>query len=193
MRKIKLQVQISVDGFIAGLNGEQDWMTWNWDDSLKKYVTDLTNGVDTMLIGRVTYQGMAEYWPAALKDPDGHHTTPEFAAKMNNMPKIVFSDTLSDVEWKNSTLVRKANLETEVKKMKTQPGKDIVIYGGAGAITSLIQLNLIDEYHLFVNPVILGAGKPIFAGLKERMKLELIRSVETSCGIVVLCYKPAKN
>jgi dihydrofolate reductase len=190
MRKVKLQMQVSVDGLVAGPNGEQDWMVWDWDDVLKEYVTGLTDTSDTMLIGRVLYQGMATYWPAAAADPEGKDI--EFAHKMNNIQKVVFSKTLSTVEWNNSRLAA-GTLDDVVAKLKKMPGKDLIIYGGARIVSSFIKLGLIDEYHLFVNPVVLGNGMPIWKEIMERMKMKLIKTTVSNSGIVILCFQPDKK
>lgn len=134
MRKVKLQMQVTVDGFVCGPNGEIDWVVFNWDDVLKNYITELTNSVDAMLMGRVLYQGMSQYWPSAAVDTN--HPENEFAHIMNEMPKVVFSKTLTTVEW-NARLAE-GTIEEEVTKLKQQPGKDMIIYGGASIVSSFI-------------------------------------------------------
>jgi dihydrofolate reductase len=191
MRKVLLQMQISLDGFVAGPTGEQYWMVWNWDDILKQYVSDIADSVDTMLIGRVTYEGMANYWPSAATNPEAMADEIAFANKMNELNKVVFSSTLSSVEWSNSRLATE-NVETEIAKLKQQPGKDIIIYGGATIVSSLIKCGIIDEYHLFVNPVVLGNGMPIWNSVTDRMNLKLIKTTTSSIGIIILCYQPEK-
>lgn len=189
MRKVKLQVQVSIDGFVAGPNGEQDWMTWDWDQVLKDYVSGLTDSSDTMLIGRVLYQGMASYWPAAAVEPSGQNV--EFAHKMNQMHKVVFSKTLPVVEWNNSRLAE-GTIEDEVARLKQQPGKDMIIYGGARLVSSFIKKGLIDDYHLFVNPVVLGNGTPIWKEITDRKKMKLTNTTVSNSGIVILHYQPGK-
>lgn len=192
MRKVKLQVQLSMDGYIAGPTGEMDWMIWNWDDVLKKYVTELTKSADSFFVGRVTYEGMATYWPSAATNPE---STPEeigFANQMNEFSKIVFSSTLSTVNWSNSRLAT-GTIEEEVAQLKQQPGRDILIYGGARIVSSFIKADLIDEYHLFINPVAIGTGMPIWKEISERVKLKLLKTTVSTCGIVVLCYEPDRT
>lgn len=179
MRKVKLQMQVSIDGFVAGPNGEMDWMVWDWDDALKDYVTRLTEPVDTILLGRVLAQGFIPYWAA---DPQR-----EGAEKINSSKKVVFTKTLDRSEWDN-TVLAKGDLVAEVTQMKQQEGHDIIAYGGGNFVSNLIKANLIDEYHLLVNPTALGSGMPIFRDLEAHRALKLIQSRSFECGIVVMNY-----
>ncbi|MBD1392834.1 dihydrofolate reductase family protein [Mucilaginibacter glaciei] len=187
MRKVKLQMQVSLDGFVAGPNNEMDWMTWNWDDKLKAYVQEITAPVDTIILGRVLAEGFIPVWKERSKEADAD----AFTHKMVNDPKVVFTKTLTDSPWENTTLA--ANIVEEVMKLKDQPGGDIVVYGGACLASAMIKNNLIDEYHIFVNPVIIGKGKPIFADLDSKLNLKLVRASPFDCGITVLCYTPANG
>jgi len=153
MRKLILQVQMSVDGFVAGPNGELDWMTWNWSDDIKNYVTELHDTVDTILLGRKMTDGFVKHWQSVEPGTEEY----PFAKKMVDYPKVVFTKTLNKSEWKNTTLA-KGNLSEEVNSLKNQSGKDIIVYGGAGFVSSLIKENLIDEYYLFINPTVIGKG-----------------------------------
>ena len=184
-------MQLSLDGFVGGPNGELDWMVWDWDDILKNYVTGLTNSADTFLMGRATGEGMAVYWPTVAGNPESSEEDKWMADKLNNLPKVVFSRTITSINWTN---VRVANdIVEEVKELKKEPGKDIIIYGGAGIVSSFIRENLIDEYHLFINPVIIGKGKTIFNHVKEQMKLKLVNATVSATGIVILHYQPEKE
>lgn len=149
MRKLKLQVQRSLDGFIAGPNGEMDWMTFAWDDALKEYVKKLTEPVDCILLGRKLAEGFIPHWAGVAANPND----PEFAAgqKFTNTPKVVFTKTLEQSPWDNTELAT-GDLADEVTQLKKQDGNDIIVYGGADFVSSLIKEGLIDEYHLFVNP-----------------------------------------
>lgn len=191
MRKIKLQMQVSADGLAAGPNGELDWMVWEWDDILKDYVNALTDSVDTMLIGSVTYAGMEQHWPAAEKNPESTKEEIDFAKKMNSITKVVFSKSLKKVGWNNSRLAE-SDIVEEVSKLKKQPGKDLIIYGGARIVSSFIKNGLIDEYHLFVNPVVLGNGMPIWKDNSQRIKMNLLKTTVSKTGIVVLCMEPVR-
>jgi len=184
-RKLKLQMQMTVDGFVAGPNGELDWMTWNWDDELKKYVGDLTNTFDTILHGRKMTDGFVAHWTNATKNSEDPSCA---AAKIFvDTPKVVFTKTLNESKWAN-TILAKGDIVKEVNKIKNQNSeKDIIVYGGAGFVSSLIKNNLIDEYHLFINPTAIGKGLEIFSDV-DRFSLKLADSKKFDCGIVVLNY-----
>lgn len=185
-------MQMSIDGFVAGPNGEMDWMVWNWDEVIKTHTAALTESCDTILLGRKTAEGMTMYWPAVSSNPEASDEDRYMAEKMNGNAKFVFSKTISELEWSNTTVVQD-DIITAVNKIKKQPGKDIITYGGAGFVSSLIRFNLIDEYHLFVNPAILGNGMAIFKTVTDRLNLKLVNSTTGSCGIVILQYEPVSN
>lgn len=191
MRKIKLQMQLSLDGFVSGPHGEMDWMVWEWDDVLKKYAGDLTNSVDTFLLGRSTGEGMAVYWPTVAGNPESKEEDKWMAEKLNNLPKVIFSRTVTHINWTNARVAN--DIVEEVKELKKEPGKDVMLYGGASIVSSFIQQNLVDEYHLFINPVIIGKGKPIFNDAKENMNLKLVNTIPSATGIVILHYEPIKR
>lgn len=188
MRKLKLQMQLSVDGFVAGPNSEMDWMTWNWDDDIKGYVQSLTAPVDTIIMGRKLAEGFIPHWAALADNPA---TKDAFSEKMVNTPKVVFSKTLNGSPW-NNTVIATGDITGEVKTLKNKPGSDIIVYGGSSFVGALIKHNLIDEYHLFVNPAAIGKGLPIFNGVDSRLNLQLDHAQKFDCGVAVLCYKPAK-
>lgn len=182
MRKLKLQMQITVDGFVAGPEGELDWMTWNMDQPLIGFISHLTDTSDTILLGRGMTSGFVNYWESVKPD------SPEyaFAEKMVGYPKIVFSRTVRKIDGKN-VRVEGGPLVDAVNRLKAQPGKDIIVYGGASFVSSLIENRLIDELHLFVNPVAIGEGLRIFS---RRTPLTLTGSVRYASGIVVDSYTP---
>jgi dihydrofolate reductase len=187
MRTLKLQTQVSIDGFIAGTNGEMDWVTRNWDEELKRYVEDLTEPVDCIVLGRVLAEGFIPYWATVAANLDD----PQHLAgkKFTDTPKVVFSKTLKTSDWDN-TMLAKGDIVEEVNRLKQQAGSDIIAYGGSKFVSNLIEHGLIDEYHLFVNPTAIGHGMPIFAGLQDKLNLQLVQARAFSCGIIVLCYKP---
>ena len=187
MKKLKLQVQISVDGFIAGPNGEMDWLVWNWDEGLMDYVRSLTEPVDTIVLGRKLAEGFIGAWQARAENPE---TADAGAHKMNDTPKVVFSKTLESIDGKNVTL-NKGDLTEEITALKNQEGGDLIAYGGADFVSSLIKNNLIDDYHLFVNPVVLGKGMGIFSDIATKQNLKLVEAKAFECGIVVLHYQSA--
>ena len=180
-------MQVSIDGFVAGTNGEMDWMVWNWDEALLQYVIALTEPVDCILLGRVLAEGFIPHWAAAATNPENTDT---FANKMHETPKVVFSRTLKSHEWAHAELAT-GDLADEMARLKKQDGGDIIVYGGSNFVTNLIQEGLIDEYHFFVNPCILGSGMPIFQGLETRRDLKLVSARSFDSGIAVLCYKQA--
>jgi dihydrofolate reductase len=181
MRKIKLQVQMTVDGYIAGINGEMDWTTRDWDDKLKKYVGEITEPIDCIILGRKLAQGFIPYWAS--------HPEQEGADKFNSTKKVVFTKTLEKSEWDN-TVLAKGYLVEEIAKLKRQDGKDIIAYGGATFVSALIKHGLIDEFHLFINPTAIGNGMSIFKELNNKQNLRLLKTTSFECGIVVLNYEP---
>jgi dihydrofolate reductase len=192
MRKLKLQVQVSVDGFVGGPNGELDWMTWNMDDKLGSYINTITDSSSTIFLGRKMADGFIRHWTSMLSRPNDESYT--FAKKMIDTPKVVFTRTLDTSDplvmgWYNTTLA-KGDLVEEVNAQKNMGGNDIIVYGGANFVSNLIAENLIDELHLFVNPAAIGNGLRIF---NQRTKLLLQESTHYECGIVVSIYTPARK
>jgi len=181
-------MQITVDGFVAGPNGELDWMTDNMeDDKLLQYVNFLTDSSDTILMGRKMTDEFVNYWTNVLKNPK----SPEyaFAKKMVDIPKVVFTRTLDESRWPN-TVLAKGDIVEEVNQLKNLPGEDLLVYGGAGFVSSLIKNDLIDEYHFFVNSVAIGKGMTIFSELGRYFKLKQIDATPYECGITVHNYLP---
>ena len=184
MRKLKLQMQMTVDGFVAGPEGQLDWMTWDMDEKLLAFITHLTDTSDTIFLGRKMTDGFIKYWEHVITQPE----SPEyvFGRKMVDMPKVVFSKTLNHVDGQN-VRVENGDLTEAVNQLKQAPGKDIVVYGGAAFVSSLIENGLIDELNLFLNPAAIGNGMRIF---QHRRPLALTASVAYPCGVVVNTYKP---
>ncbi len=184
MRTLYMFDMITLDGFFEGINRELDWH--NVDDEFNDFAIDQLNRTDLLLFGRVTYELMASYWPTneAVKDD------PIVAGKMNSLPKIVFSRTLRNATWANTKLIE-GNIGDEILKLKRQPGKDIGVLGSSNLSLTLIHHGLIDEYRIIVNPVVLGAGKPLFKGIDDRLNLQLLKVKKFNSGNVFLCYKAA--
>jgi dihydrofolate reductase len=191
MRKVILFMHLSLDGFVCGPHDELDWATMNDDEIGKFLIPELQKTVDTMLVGRVLYQGFEQYWPAVPKDPKAPPELVEFAQWMDDTPKVVFSNTLKEVKWKNSRLAKSDPVST-VQQLKKEPGGDMVIFGGAALAAFFTKNNLVDEYRLKLEPVVLGKGKPLFKDLNERVKLKLIRSKAFESGVTGLYYNVAK-
>ncbi len=173
---------VTLDGLFAGPNGEIDWH--HVDEEFNDFAIAQLNSAGGLLFGRVTYQLMAGYWPTDSATTDD----PIVAGKMNALPKIVFSKTLQSAEWNNTRLV-KGNIAEELSKLKRQPGKDWLLFGSANLASTLTNLGLIDEYRVMVNPVVLGSGKPLFQGLKEKLALKLTDTKTFRNGNVLLCYQ----
>ena len=184
MRKLKLQMQATVDGYVAGPEGQLDWMTFDMDPKLLAFITHLTDTSDTILLGRKMTDGFVKYWEQVVTQKESSEHV--FAQKMVDIPKVVFSKTISRVEGRN-VRVENGDLVGAVNQLKSRPGKDIVVYGGATFVSSLIEHGLIDELNLFVNPVAIGSGMRIFKGKKP---LKLAASTAYPCGIVVNSYRP---
>lgn len=186
MRKVILSQLVTLDGLFAGPNGEIDWFTV--DDEFFETSRHQLDTIDTMLFGRMTYEGMASYWttPAALE------SDPITTKKMNETAKVVFSKTLDKVDWQNSRLV-KTDLVEEVQLLKQQSGGDIVIFGSGQIVSALTPHRLIDVYRIFVNPWILGRGKPLFTNIDTPVKLKLLNATTYKVGMVQLDYAPAEG
>jgi dihydrofolate reductase len=184
MRKIFLFMMVTLDNYFEGPNAEIDWH--NVDAEFNEFAIAQLKSVDALLFGRLTYQMMASYWPtpAALEDD------PIVAARMNHIQKIVFSKTLDSADWENTLLVKENAIEA-LQQLKQQPGKDMAIFGSAELTASLSNHGLIDEYRIMVNPVVLGSGKPLFAGLNGRLNLKLLKAKTFKSGNVLLYYQPA--
>ncbi len=186
MRKVIVAMQVTLDGFIEGPNGELDWAMKEDEETWKDHF-ELMRSVDTLLLGRVMYPAYEKYWLAAPTNPSSTKSEIEYARLADRTQKIVFSKTLEKVEWKTTRIIKDHSAE-EILKMKQQPGKDMMLLGGAGLVSSFMNLGLIDEYHLVLNPVVLGGGKPLFKDVKKRHTLKLINTKALKSGKVVLHY-----
>lgn len=183
MRKVIFFMLTTLDGFYEGPNREIDWH--NVDEEFNEFAIEQLNSVDVLLFGRKTYELMAKYWPTPAAATDD----PIVADKMNRLPKIVFSRTLSSVDWQNTRLV-KGNMAEEISKLKQQPGKDLIIFGSSDLAATFIQHGLLDEFRIMVNPVVLGSGIPLFKGVYQPLKLKLLKTRTFSSGNVLLYYQP---
>lgn len=186
MRKIFIFNMMSLEGFFEGPNREIDWHTV--DGEFNEFAEHQLNEVDILIFGRVTYELMANYWPTETAMTND----PIIANKMNTLPKIVCSKTLKKADWSNTRLVTE-NIAKEISTLKHQPGKDLAIFGSSDLSATLIQLGIIDEFRIMINPVLLGKGKPLFKGLNDRLKLKLLRTKTFKSGNVLLYYQPAEH
>ena len=184
MRKVIVFNMVSLDGYFVDGKGDMSWAHKN-DEEWNTFVSGNASGNGVLLFGRVTYEMMASYWPSpmALKN------SPAVAKEMNEMPKIVFSRTLDAATWNNTKLL-KGDLATEVRKLKSQTGPDMVILGSGTIVSQLAQENLIDEYQVAMSPIVLGKGRTLFEGVAKRLDLKLTQSRTFGNGTVFVCYQP---
>jgi len=185
MRKIISFMHISLDGFVAGPNGEMNWI--NVDEEIFDHVGERISETDTALYGRVTYEMMQNYWPTAGDEPGASKHDIEHSKWYNKAHKLVLSKTMKDAALTNTTIISD-NLSNEINEIKQGAGSEILVFGSPTATHSLIQQNLIDGYWLFVNPIILGQGIPLFTGIKDKIKLKLLTTLPFTCGVTELNY-----
>ena len=184
MRRLIIWNMVTLDGFFEGpKTWEIDWHELVWGEELEQLSIDQLKSADMLLFGRVTYQGMASYWPSA---------TGEVADIMNSISKVVFSRTLAEVEWTNTRLV-KADAQDKVAKLKQQPGKDLFIFGSADLSSTLMRHGLIDEYRLGLTPLVLGGGNPLFKPGPQRLRMRLLEARRLKSGCVILRYEPYRE
>jgi dihydrofolate reductase len=193
MRKVIAALQTSVDGYIEGPNKELDWAVME-DEETWRNVFEMLAHVDTLILGRKMYPGYEQYWLAVLADPAGilpfsgrvaSKNESDYARRADKIPHIVLSKTLDKVAWKTTRIVRDVE---EIRKMKLQPGKDMLVLGGATLVSSLMNLGLIDELRLMINPLIFGREKALFKDVKDRHSLKLKRVKSLKSGKVSLTY-----
>ncbi|HEX7845649.1 MAG TPA: dihydrofolate reductase family protein [Chitinophagaceae bacterium] len=185
MRKIISFMHISLDGFVAGPNGEMNWIKAN--EELFAYVGKRIGEGDTALYGRVTYQMMESYWPTAANKPNASTHDIEHSKWYANVHKVVLSKTLKEADLINTTIISD-NLADSINQIKQQEGGDILLFGSPTATHALMKQDLIDGYWLFVNPIILGQGIPLFADIKDTIKLKLLNTRQFSIGVTELNY-----
>ena len=183
MRKLIAAINMTLDGFC-------DHTAVIPDDEIHQHYADLLSNADTVLYGRITYQLM-EFWRTVLKNPTGNKSIDDFAIVMDNTPKIVFSHTLNNLDWKSAKLANR-DIEEEVLELKRQSGKNIYV-GSPGLIVALTKLNMIDEYQICVHPVIAGSGLPLFKNINNRTNLKLKKTKTFSGGAVILYYGPTNE
>lgn len=187
MQKLIVFNHVTLDGYFVDANGSMEWARTEKEDAeWNAFVSENTNsGESTLLFGRITYELMTRYWPTpmAIKHDKA------VAERMNSLPKVVFSRTLNEATWNNTKLV-KSDLLAEVRTMKQGPGDGLTVIGSGTIVSQLAQEGLIDEYQVIVNPVILGKGRSMFEGVREKLVLRLRKSRTFGNGHVYLCYEP---
>ena len=186
MRKLAVFNSVSLDGYFTDRNGDMSWAhRGNSDPEWNSFVAGNAKGGGELLFGRITYDLMKSFWPT----PAAMQTMPEVAEHMNSLSKVVFSRTLDKATWQNTKLV-KGDLPTEVRKMKQAPGPDMVIMGSGSIISQLAAEDLIDEYQIVLVPVVLGKGRTMFDGIKDKLLLKPTKTRTFGNGNVFMCYEP---
>ena len=192
MRKLKLQMQLSIDGFVSANKPGVRWQVWDfspewtWGPELQRYHTDLTASIDCVLLSRkMAEEGFIEHWAGIAKQRNNPQSI--FAGNITRAHKVIFSKTLKASRWENAELAN-GDLVNEVNALKAREGKDMIVYGGASFVSALIKAKLIDEYHLVVNPAILGKGVAIFDKADGMMGLSLVDARAYEKGMAVLRY-----
>jgi dihydrofolate reductase len=186
MRKLVVFSQVTLDGYFAGTNGDMSWAHKDKQDAeWNAFVADNAKGGGVLLFGRITYELMTSYWPSPLAAKND----PVVAERMNSLQKVVFSRTLDKASWSNTKLV-KSDMAAEIRKMKKESGEDMAILGSGSIVSQLAQDSLIDEYQIVVNPIVLGKGRTIFDGVKEKLALKLTKTRTFGNGNAFLCYEP---
>jgi dihydrofolate reductase len=189
MRRFKLQVQTTVDGYMGGPNGEMDWVTWSWSDDMTAYSQALHDPVDLIVLGRRLAEGFIPSWEARRDDPQGE--TEEAIEFMNSTPRVVVSNSLPESPWKNAVVAR-GDLGEIIDDLKGRPGGDMIAYGGSTFVQNLIAGGLLDDLYLFVNPAAIGAGLPVFPTLASHQNLDLVEARPFECGVTALHYQPQR-
>jgi dihydrofolate reductase len=177
MAKLIAAMNMTLDGYC-------DHTAMTADDEIHQHYSDLLSNAGTLIYGRITYQLMESYWPSVVKTPTGNKATDEFAVAIDNISKIVYSRTLENVDWKNTTLKNEV-VKEEILELKRQEGKDILV-GSPSLIVALGNLELIDEYQLGVHPTVIGSGLPLFKNITERIDLKLLKTKTFACGAIIL-------
>lgn len=190
MRKLILFMHTSLDGFVAGPNGEMDWIIV--DDEIFEYAGKRINESDTALYGRVTYQMMENYWPAAADQPGATKHDMEHSRWYKMAAKVVLSKSMQGMHLTNTTIISDA-LSDNINRLKEPPGKDIIVFGSPTAAHSLMKNDLIDDFWLFLNPVLLGEGIPLFSDVEDIRKLGLLSSHVFSSGVIALHYERVRS
>ncbi|MDR3713070.1 MAG: dihydrofolate reductase family protein [Puia sp.] len=185
MRKLVLFMHLSLDGFAADTDSGLSWISY--DSELQQYAEGIVATVGSPVYGRVTYELMAGYWPAVLDNPGESEHSKAHARWVDKATKIVFSKTMKKAAW-NNTIVINDNIAEEINKLKGQAGKDLVIFGSPGLAHSFMELDLIDEYQLTINPVLLGRGIPAYQHIKNKTNLKLVKATPLKSGVIGLHY-----
>jgi dihydrofolate reductase len=185
MRRLVVDTIMSLDGYFTGPNNEIDW--FEFDDDEQAWSVDILRKADTTIYGRVTYEEFRQFWPSERAKVSGFD--PFIIHSLNEYPKFVFSKLLQDAPWKPSTIVRESPNEV-IPKMKSEPGKDMVVIGSGSLVAALAREGLIDEYRIRIRPIILGSGRLLFEDRNQRHPLKLVSMMSFKSGVIGLHYEP---
>jgi dihydrofolate reductase len=191
MKKVVVSMNVTLDGFMSGPNHDLNWHFDNWSTDMGERLGIELNRADTMLLGRITYQAMASYWPMKSMDLLCARDEIALAEMMNSIRKVVYSKTLAKTAWNNSTLIS-GDIRTAIRQLKKGNGvsnKHIIVYGSSQLVATLIQLNLVDEYQLWIHPVILGKGNHLFSRIQQTTNLRLMGTTTFQSGVVLMNYQ----
>jgi dihydrofolate reductase len=183
MRKLILQMQISIDGFVCGPKGELDWIFPDVDEGYTKWTVDKVGQAGAHVMGRATYGDMAAHWPTS---------TEPYAAPMNQIPKVVFSNSLKEARWGETRIVA-GDLREEIGRLKEESGRELLAHGGARFARALVSAGVVDEYRLVAHPVALGKGLSIFSGLEAPIRLTLVEAITFKSGAVAKVFRPGSR
>lgn len=188
MKKLIVSMNVTLDGFLSGPDHDLNWHVDNWTTEMGDRLGIELNRADTILLGRVTYQTMAAYWPIQSANLLCARDDIAMVDMMNTFRKVVYSKTLTQPEW-NNTVVISGNIKTNITKLKRSAGKHIMVYGSSQLVAALMQHNLVDEYQLWVHPVMIGKGNPLFTRIKQYTGLRLINTTTFKSGVVLMDYQ----
>jgi dihydrofolate reductase len=188
MRKVIVSLNVTLDGFMAGPHCELDWHFNCWNEEMAYSTAEQLGKADTILLGGVTYRGMSQYWTSNPLNLVGPREDLDFATMLNSYPKVVFSKTMLAVQWQNARLATKS-IKEEVTTLKAGAGKDLMVYGSGKIVGALIQQGLVDEFRLWVHPVVIGRGKRVFDDLQHTLRMQLYHTETFASGVVTLFYK----
>jgi dihydrofolate reductase len=189
MRKLIVSINVTLNGFMAGPNGELDWHMPYWSEEMSRVASAQLSNADTILLGRVTYNAMALYWPQQQANLDAARADAGFADMMNSHTKVVFSKTLTTAtNWSNSRLANRG-VAREINELKQQPGKNIMVYGSGKLVAALVRHNLVDEYHIWIHPVLIERGRALFKNLRGRLNIHPFKTKVFDTDVVLMYYE----
>jgi dihydrofolate reductase len=180
-------MNVTLDGFMAAADCGLDWHFKSWNEEMARATAEQLGKADTILLGGITYRGMAQYWNSDPVNMIRPREDLDFASMLNSYPKVVFSKSMSSVAWNNSRLAKR-EIGDEVSELKRRQGKDMIVYGSGKIVSALTKLGLVDEFRMWVHPVVIGCGKPVFKGLPGILDLTLVKTEVFSSGVVILYY-----